>query len=123
MKNDGLTEREIQIRDLIVKRGMTNREIAKHLFISISTVKNHVSSIIGKLDIKSRAQFASTVIPKEETITRIIVALESALRLANETNMKLLEYSGDSKTYEANLRMIELLELYVEAERERLAND
>jgi NarL family two-component system response regulator LiaR len=50
-----LTNREHEILRLIVS-GMNNREIADHLIISQSTVKNHVTSIFMKLGVSSRAE-------------------------------------------------------------------
>src|SRR6202034_851860 len=48
-----LTDREMQVLKLIA-RGMNNRDIAKELFISENTVKNHVRNILEKLQIHSR---------------------------------------------------------------------
>lgn len=50
-----LTEREREVLALMIE-GLNNREIAEHLIISSSTVKNHVSSILGKLGTTSRTQ-------------------------------------------------------------------
>jgi DNA-binding NarL/FixJ family response regulator len=50
-----LTEREMQVLKLIA-RGMNNRDIAKELFISENTVKNHVRNILEKLQIHSRME-------------------------------------------------------------------
>ncbi|HWM04787.1 MAG TPA: response regulator transcription factor [Actinophytocola sp.] len=51
----GLTRREIEIIRLLAK-GLTNREIGKVTLISDSTVKFHVRSIMGKLDVHHRAE-------------------------------------------------------------------
>jgi DNA-binding NarL/FixJ family response regulator len=50
-----LTDREIQVLKLVA-RGMNNRDIAKELFISENTVKNHVRNILEKLQIHSRME-------------------------------------------------------------------
>jgi two-component system NarL family response regulator len=47
-----LTDREMQVLKLVAK-GMNNRDIAKELFISENTVKNHVRNILEKLQIHS----------------------------------------------------------------------
>jgi DNA-binding NarL/FixJ family response regulator len=52
-----LTEQERRILGLIAE-GMTNRAIAGHLRLAEKTVKNHVSSILGKLGLDSRTQAA-----------------------------------------------------------------
>lgn len=54
---DILTKREYEVFELIGK-GCNNTEIAEQLFISINTVKKHVSQIFSKLDIKERTQAA-----------------------------------------------------------------
>lgn len=50
-----LTERELQVLKLVA-RGMANRDIAKELFISENTVKNHVRNILEKLQLHSRME-------------------------------------------------------------------
>jgi DNA-binding NarL/FixJ family response regulator len=52
-----LTPREMEILELIA-RGMDNPEIAQTLFLSQHTVKNHVSSILVKLQVQNRIQAA-----------------------------------------------------------------
>lgn len=56
-KVDELTGRETEIARLIAE-GNTNKEIAKLLFISEGTVKNHVTNILGKLYLRDRTQIA-----------------------------------------------------------------
>jgi DNA-binding CsgD family transcriptional regulator len=50
-----LRPREREVLELMVA-GMRNREIADRLFITIRTVKFHVSNILRKLDVQSRAE-------------------------------------------------------------------
>jgi two-component system NarL family response regulator len=52
-----LTERETQILRLIAE-GKDNAEIGQELYISPRTVKNHVSSLLAKLQIENRIQAA-----------------------------------------------------------------
>jgi DNA-binding NarL/FixJ family response regulator len=50
-----LTERELEVLKLVA-HGLNNREIAKRLFISENTVKNHVRNILEKLQLHSRME-------------------------------------------------------------------
>jgi DNA-binding NarL/FixJ family response regulator len=50
-----LSERELEIVRLLA-RGATNREIAATLVLAEGTVKNHLTSILGKLSARDRAQ-------------------------------------------------------------------
>lgn len=56
-EENNLTSREIEVLELIAE-GMINKEIAKHLYISEKTVKNHVSNIFKKLNVSDRTQAA-----------------------------------------------------------------
>ena len=57
-RRDGpLTPREREVVGLLA-RGRTNREIADTLIISERTVENHVSNVLGKLGLETRAQVA-----------------------------------------------------------------
>ncbi|HEX2916329.1 MAG TPA: response regulator transcription factor [Chloroflexia bacterium] len=52
-----LTERELEVMKLVVL-GKTNKEIARQLGVSLSTVKSHTSVILRKLELESRTQLA-----------------------------------------------------------------
>jgi DNA-binding NarL/FixJ family response regulator len=54
----GLTARELDIMQSI-NRGLSNTAISVQLFISVSTVKSHVSSILRKLEAENRVQALS----------------------------------------------------------------
>ena len=55
-----LTSRELEVLDLI-DQGLSNKEIARRLTIEVSTVKNHVHSILDKLNVSRRAEAAARV--------------------------------------------------------------
>jgi two-component system response regulator DevR len=52
-----LTPQERRILDLVAQ-GMTNRQIASELLLAEKTVKNYVSSVLGKLGVERRTQAA-----------------------------------------------------------------
>lgn len=54
---EGLTERETDIVELIAQ-GLSNKEIAEQLFLSDGTVRNVLSIILEKLEIRDRTQLA-----------------------------------------------------------------
>jgi DNA-binding CsgD family transcriptional regulator len=51
----GLTRREVQVLELL-SEGLRNSTIARRLFLSTKTVDHHVSAILGKLGVPSRAE-------------------------------------------------------------------
>jgi two-component system, NarL family, nitrate/nitrite response regulator NarL len=55
-----LTTRELEVVELIEK-GLSNKEIAARLSIAVTTVKNHVHSILEKLKVQRRGEAASLV--------------------------------------------------------------
>lgn len=56
---DELTTREMEVLKLAA-RGMSNKDIAKKLFLSVRTVKAHLYSIFGKLQVGSRTEAVLT---------------------------------------------------------------
>jgi NarL family two-component system response regulator LiaR len=57
----GLTEREMEVLNLVVQ-GQSNQQIANAMVISIATVKAHISNILSKLQLSSRAEAISYAI-------------------------------------------------------------
>ncbi|HYE55436.1 MAG TPA: response regulator transcription factor [Chitinophagaceae bacterium] len=55
LKKLNLSSREYEVLQLLVK-GHSNAEIAQTLFLSLSTIKTHVSNLFVKMDVKSRTQ-------------------------------------------------------------------
>jgi LuxR family maltose regulon positive regulatory protein len=53
--SDPLSERELEVLRLIIA-GLTNREIAGELVVSLGTIKTHINHIYQKLDVNSRTQ-------------------------------------------------------------------
>ncbi|WP_070043843.1 response regulator transcription factor [Streptococcus agalactiae] len=68
--HEGLTARERDILNLLAK-GYDNQRIADELFISLKTVKTHVSNILGKLNVADRTQavvyaFQHHLVPQDD---------------------------------------------------------
>jgi DNA-binding NarL/FixJ family response regulator len=57
-QGDVLTPRQRQIA-VLIRRGLSNKEIAVELHIELSTVKNHVHSILEKMQVQRRGQLAA----------------------------------------------------------------
>jgi DNA-binding NarL/FixJ family response regulator len=62
-----LSHREKQTLALVAS-GMTNRQIATHLYLAESTVKTHLTSIFGKLGVGSRSEAAALVLDPEQRL-------------------------------------------------------
>jgi len=62
MRTD-LTARELEVLHMLA-RGFTNKEIGNALEISGNTVRNHVNSIIEKLEVSDRTEAATTAIQR-----------------------------------------------------------
>jgi two-component system nitrate/nitrite response regulator NarL len=65
---DRLSAREVGVLHLLAE-GLSNREIAAHLHIELTTVKNHVHNILEKLGARTRAEAVALVRPR-----RVIVS-------------------------------------------------
>jgi NarL family two-component system response regulator LiaR len=65
---DDLTEREREVLALMVA-GLTNPEIGEKLFVSLSTVKTHVSNILSKLGVSTRTEAVSFAL-QNKIVTR-----------------------------------------------------
>jgi DNA-binding NarL/FixJ family response regulator len=63
MMRTELTPRELEILRMLAK-GLTNKQIGKALNISDNTVKNHVNSVIEKLEVCDRTEAATTAIQR-----------------------------------------------------------
>jgi len=57
-KDDGLSERESQVL-ILIGQGLTNKEIARSLYLSVETVKTYVRQVFAKLDVRNRTQAAA----------------------------------------------------------------
>lgn len=55
LKKLNLSSREYEVLQLLTK-GYSNASIAESLFLSVSTVKTHVSNVLLKMNVKSRTQ-------------------------------------------------------------------
>lgn len=60
-----LTRREREVADLL-SQGLTNRELAKRLFIAERTAENHVQHILAKLGLSNRSQLAVWAATKDD---------------------------------------------------------
>jgi len=61
ISREELSQRELEVLTLVAK-GLTNKEIASRLFISDKTSRNHVASVMGKLNAKDRTEAVTTAI-------------------------------------------------------------
>jgi DNA-binding NarL/FixJ family response regulator len=59
-----LTEREREIRDLL-RAGLSNKEIAQKLYLSVRTVEAHLRNVYAKLGVRSRLEAVTTSIENE----------------------------------------------------------
>jgi DNA-binding NarL/FixJ family response regulator len=61
---ENLSDSELKIINA-VSRGLSNKEIASELYLSEGTVRNYISSILSKLDLRDRTQLAIWAVQKE----------------------------------------------------------
>ncbi len=66
--NDALSARERDVLQLVAK-GLSNKEVADTLYVSINTVKTHLKNILDKLHLKNRSQAAAYAIRSGMTET------------------------------------------------------
>lgn len=59
LEKTGVSKREWEVLSLL-SEGLSNQEIADRLFVSLNTVKTHVSNLYLKLDVKRRTQAIET---------------------------------------------------------------
>jgi DNA-binding CsgD family transcriptional regulator len=59
MQELDISQRELEVLQLVAK-GMSNQEIGAELFLSVSTVKTHLSNLFFKLDVTRRTQAVQT---------------------------------------------------------------
>ena len=57
LRNLGLTEQEIEVVSLVAE-GLSNKEISEKLFLSAGPVRNYISNILSKLDLRDRTNLA-----------------------------------------------------------------
>lgn len=57
LKKYGLVEKEIKIIEGIAK-GLSNKEISEEMFLSEGTIKNNITNILSKLELRDRTQIA-----------------------------------------------------------------
>lgn len=50
-----ITERELEVLELVAE-GLSNKEIAGRLFVSVNTVKTHLSRLYSKMDVNRRTE-------------------------------------------------------------------
>lgn len=55
LKSHGISNRELEVLELMAS-GLSNKEIANKLFVSLHTVKTHSANLYSKLNVKRRTQ-------------------------------------------------------------------
>jgi len=60
----GLSQREIEVANLLVKEGLGKKEIGERLFISAGTAKIHISKIYQKFNVNNQREFMALFVPR-----------------------------------------------------------
>lgn len=76
--NSDLTEREKEVLEFIVK-GSGDKEIARNLFIAVTTVRTHIDSIFMKLGVSNRRELIIKVLREKQSY--IWFEISSILRM------------------------------------------
>ena len=92
MENNALSDRELEILRLL-SQGKSNKQIAADLFISVNTVKVHVSNIYEKIGVSSRTEATLYALEKGLTIKPLRV---------NDDNQNLNEILDDGTKNDNN---------------------
>jgi DNA-binding NarL/FixJ family response regulator len=74
LERPALSHRERQVLALVAA-GLTNAQIAKRLFLSESTIKSHLSSVFGKLGVRSRWEAAALFLELEQATNRALTGI------------------------------------------------
>jgi DNA-binding NarL/FixJ family response regulator len=74
-----LTAREKQVIGMVVL-GLSNKEIGARLFLADSTVKSHLSSVFGKLGVRSRNEAVSMILDPEQKLGLGILGISDTAR-------------------------------------------
>jgi DNA-binding NarL/FixJ family response regulator len=74
---DALSNREKQVLGMVVM-GFSNHEISQKLCLAESTVKGHLSSAFGKLDVSSRSEAAEIILDPDQGVGAGILAISGA---------------------------------------------
>lgn len=77
VRADALSNREKQVLGMVVM-GLSNHEISQKLCLAESTVKGHLSSAFGKLDVSSRSEAAAIILDPEQGLGAGILAISGA---------------------------------------------
>lgn len=71
LKKYDINQREFQVLSLI-SQGMNNKEISEQLYIGQGTVRNYVTSLLDKLELRDRTQLAIFYLKQEKRLRRDI---------------------------------------------------